>query len=211
MKQIIIFLLLAITLLFLFVFCEDKPTNPPPGENPGYYYPRQRDYGWRYIDLIKPGCQEIKDSFDYKIVGTNRRHGDVGFDRLWYHSGVSSADTYFIYLEGDTLFSENVEHGTPIYKILVGPIKAGTFWKDSYYDYLIQGFEDVTLTINGETYKRCAKIMKTPRNPTPTKPDRVYEWWIPGYGEVKEMEVDISGVCQKAKELRYFTKTGQFP
>ncbi|MCK4428596.1 MAG: hypothetical protein KAW16_08950 [candidate division Zixibacteria bacterium] len=55
MKQIIIFLLLAITLLFLFVFCEDKPTNPPPGENPGYYYPRQRDYGWRYIDLIKPG------------------------------------------------------------------------------------------------------------------------------------------------------------
>lgn len=207
MKQITIFFLLSIALLVLFVFCEDKPTNPPPGDDPGYYYPRQKDYGWRYIQLGSEGCDVISDSFDLTIVDRNVRHGDVGFDRLW----EGSDDTIFIYEKADTLFEENVRHGVPHLKILVGPIKAETSWKDPSFYYLIQGFENVTLTINGETYKRCAKIIKTHRNPTPTKPDKIYEWWVPGYGEVKEIWVDTSGTCVWAKELRYFSKTGEFP
>jgi hypothetical protein len=206
MKQIIIFLLLSITLIFVFVCSKDKPVTPPIPENPGYYYPRQKDYAWRYIQLGRAGCDAIYDSFDLKILGTNRRHDDVGFDRY----RVDINDTNFIFEKKDTLFLEKVGQSAPLLKILVGPIRAGTFWRDSHYDYLIQGFEDVTLTINGETYKRCAKIIKTPRNPTPSKPDKVYEWWVPGYGEVKEIE-DSLGICVRAKELRYFSPTGVFP
>jgi hypothetical protein len=207
MKPIVISLLVSIGLLSLFVFCEDKPTNPPPSKNPGYYYPRQTNYGWRYIHLIKPECYEIHDSFDYKIVAQSVRHGDAGFDRLW----VGSQDTFFLYIKADTLFEENVQHGWPIFKTLVGPIEAGTSWKDDYYYYLIQKFEDVTLKINDATYKGCAKIIKTPRNPSPSKPHEVDEWWVPGYGKIREMEVDTLGVCQNSYELRSFTTSGEFP
>jgi len=204
MKQIAILLLLSITLFFLFVFCGDKSTNPPNRDDPGYYYPRQPDYGWRYFH---EGWGLPSDTFDLKIVGRSVRHGNVGFDRLW----VGRDDTIFIYLRSDTLFEENAGTGTPLFKILVGPIKTGTSWRDIHFYYQILEFEDVTLTINGETYKRCAKIMKTPRNPTPSKPDRIYEWWAPEYGEVKEMEVDTGDAIRYLKELLYFSKTGVFP
>ena len=207
MKRIVILILLSIMPIFILVCTKDKPPQPGTPENPRYYYPLQKDYSWRYIQLIKPGCTEIKDSFDLTILGANSRHSDVGYDRLW----KGSDDTIFIYEKKDTLFEENVEHGVPIFKILVGPVRAGTFWKDAYYDYLIQGIEDVTLTINGETYKRCAKVVKTPRDPTPSKPDKIYEWWAPEKGEVKEVELDTLGICQRSIELRYFSPSGVFP
>ena len=206
MKQIIIFLLLAITLILVFVYCEDKPTEPPTSDKPGYYYPRQTGYGWRYIQL-KLGCSEPGDSFDYKIVGANVRDGRAGYDRIFVYREVSRPDTYFVYQEGNAIFEKNVPDGTPILKVLAGPIKAGTSWEDGSWDCLILGLEDVTLTISGETYKGCAKILR--KKDTPLK--EVYEWWAPQYGKVKEMEVYQNGVCKYAKELRCFTKTGQFP
>jgi hypothetical protein len=211
MKQITILLILSFLLLSLFVYCEDKSTEPPISDKPGYYYPRNTGYGWRYIDLIKPGCYEIKDSFDYKIIGTNVRDGRAGYDRIRVYKEVSQADTYFIYQEGNAIFEKNVPDGTPILEVLAGPIKAGTSWEDVSWDCSILGLEDVTLTISGETYKGCAKIVKRPRSPAPSKPDRIYEWWAPQFGKVREEERDANGVCQKAKELRCFTKTGQFP
>lgn len=210
MKQIVIFVILSIALLVLFVYCEEKSTNPPPPDNPGHYYPMQKDYSWRYVQLGGEGCGVIADSFHHIILGTNKRDNEVGWDLGWYHLSEIS-DTSFIYEKGDTLFLKKVGQSVPRLKILVGPIKAGTSWKDSSFFYIIEGLEDITLTINGETYKRCAKIVKTFRNPSPTKPDKVYEWWVPGYGEVKEMEVDKSDTCTLAKELRHFSKTGEFP
>ena len=195
MKQIIGLFLLSITLMF--VCCEDKSTNSRPRDDPGYYYPRQETYGWRYFHK---GFNVPADTFDLVIIGTNRRHDDVGWDRL----RKDIADTNFLYERADTLFLEKVGQSVPDLKILVGPIKAGAFWKDSNFEYLIQGFEACTLTINGETYKGCAKIMKTKGSSSTI----VYEWWAPGVGEVKEIEVDddIVGFCRYTKELLYFDR-----
>ncbi|MFQ6032360.1 MAG: hypothetical protein ACE5K2_05500 [Candidatus Zixiibacteriota bacterium] len=204
MKRITIFPLLSIALLMLFVFCEDKSNNPPPRDDPRFYYPLQKDHAWRYF---QEGRSVIPDTFELRIVGTNKREGNVGFDRLL----VGSNDTIFIYEKGETLFAENVQRGVPLFKILVGPIKAGTSWKDENFDYVITGFEDVTLAINGEPYRNCAKIIKKYHNPTPGKPDKIYEWWAPGFGEAKEIWVDTSDVSQYTKELLYFSPTGIFP
>ncbi len=196
MRQIIGLFLLSLALTF--VYCEDKSSDPQPRDDPGYYYPRGENHGWRYIELSRH-CTAVHDSFDIKIVGRNTRDGRTGYDRLW----VGSDDTVFVYVKADTLFEKNVEHGVPLYKILVGPVKGGTFWKDDYFEYLILGLESVTLTINGKTYKNAAKVMKTNRNPG--LPNTVYEWWVPEFGEVREIEVDTSETCIRAKELRYFT------
>ena len=202
MKQVIIFLLLSITLFF--VFCEDKSTSPPNRDDPGYYYPRQTGYGWRYIELIKPGCYETHDSFDLEIVGIKTRDSNRGYDRLKYRRGVSSDDTVFIYVKGDAIIEESVKSGTKLY-VLVGPIEAGKSWKDGYWEYFIQRLENVTLTIDSSvTYKGCAKIMKRKSNST----TRIYEWWAPQFGKVREERRDANGVCQRAEELRYFTPTG---
>jgi hypothetical protein len=196
MKRIIGLFLLSIALIF--AYCEDKGENPVERDDPGYYYPRGEDYGWRYIDLAHH-CTSVHDSFDVKITGLNTRGDRTGYDRLW----AGSDDTVFVYVKSDTLFEKNVEHGVPLYKVLVGPVKTGTFWKDDYFEYLILGLESVTLTMNGKTYKNAAKIMKTNRNPG--LPNTVYEWWVPEFGEVREIEVDTNDVCVRATELRYFT------
>ncbi len=207
MKQIIIFLLLSITLIFVFVCSKNNPTEPPYRDDPGYYYPLQKDYSWRYIHL-SAGCDAdaIHDSFDLTILRANTRHGNVGYDRFW---NTDTNSITFIFKKADTLFTEQVGQTVPFYKILVGPIKENTSWSDSYFDYLIQKFENVTLTINGAPYKNCAKIIKTNRNPT--KPNVIYEWWAPSYGKVKEREEEPSGPCVRAEELRSFTTSGIFP
>jgi hypothetical protein len=206
MKHIIIFLLLSITLIFVFVCSKKKPTEPPIPENPRYYYPMQKDYSWRYINLGGGAeCATIVDSFDLTILGTNTRDGYLGFDRF----RSKNNDTNFIYQKADTLFLKKVGQSVPLLKILVGPIKENTSWSDSNFDYLIQRFENVTLTINGVIFKRCAKIIKTNRNPAKT--NVIYEWWAPQYGEVKEIEMDVSDACIGAEELRSFTTSGVFP
>lgn len=206
MKQTVLFLLIFSALVFVSVCTKDKPPKPPLCEDPGCYYPRQKGYSWRYIELGSPGCDVVSDTFILTILDANVRHGDVGFDRF------RNADTnsiIFIFKKADTLFLEKVGGGVPLLKILVGPIRAGTYWRDQNFDYLIQGFENVTLSINGVTHKRCAKIMKTNRNHP--EANRVFEWWSPEYGEVKEVEQDTSGTCQKATELDKFSTDPIFP
>jgi len=207
MKQIVLFFLISVALVFVFVCSKDKTTKPPPREDPGYYYPRQKDYRWRYINL-EPGCDAgaINDSFDLTILRATTRHGDVGFDRF---RNADTSSIIFLFVKADTLFLEKVGQGVPLLKILVGPIRAGTFWRDQNFEYLIQGFENVTLTITGVTYNRCAKIIKTHFNSP--NPNVTYEWWVPQYGLVKWIEVDTLDVCQSAEELRYFSPTGVFP
>lgn len=205
MKKIIILLLLSITLIFVFVCSKKKPTEPLPPTNPRDYYPLQKDYSWRYINLGGTECHVISDSFDLTILGTNTRDTYTGFDRL----GSKNNDTNFIYQKADTLFLMKVGQGVPLLKILVGPVKENTSWSDSNFNYHIDGLENVTLTINGITYKKCAKVIKTNRNPT--KPNVTYEWWAPSYGEVKEMEEEPSGECVRAEELRYLSTGGVIP
>lgn len=206
MKKIII-LLLSITLIFVFVCSKNKPTEPPQPTDPLDYYPMQKDYSWRYIHL-SAGCDvnAIHDSFDLTILRANTRHGNTGYDR--YRNTDTNSIT-FIFKKADTLFTEQVGQSVPFYKILVGPIKENTSWSDSNFNYLIQRFENVTLTINGAPYKKCAKIII--RNRNTTKPNVIYEWWAPSYGKVKEVEVEPSGDCVRAEELRSFTTSGVFP
>lgn len=206
MRRIIGLFLLSLALTF--VYCEDKSADPQPRDDAGYYYPRRENYGWRYIQLAG-GCTVVHDSFDVKIVARSVRDGRTGFDRLPYYNGVEGQDTVFIYEQGDTLFQKYAHSSVPLLKILVGPVKGGTSWKDDYFDYLISGLESVTLTMNGVTYKNCAKIMKT--DPSPHQPNIVYEWWVPGYGKVREIEVDPDDNCLRATELRYFDPEGLFP
>jgi hypothetical protein len=207
MKQIVIFFLLSITLIFVFVCSKNKPTEPLQPTDPLDYYPMQKDYSWRYIHL-SAGCDAnaIHDSFDLTILRANTRHGNAGYDRF---RNTDTNSITFIFKKADTLFTEQVGQTVPFYKILVGPIKENTSWSDSNLNYLIQGFENVTLAINGVTYKRCAKIIKTNRNPA--KPNVTYEWWAPSYGKVKDMEAEPSGPCVQAEELRSFTTPGVIP
>jgi hypothetical protein len=207
MKQIVLFFLISMALVFVFVCTKDKPTKPPIPENPGYYYPRQKDYSWRYINL-GPGCDAdaIYDSFDLTILGASNRHGDVGFDRF---RNADTSSIIFLFVRADTLFLEKVGQPDPLLKILVGPIRAGTYWRDQNSEYLIQGFENVTLTISGVTYKRCAKILRTNRNHP--EYNKVIEWWVPEFGKIKEIEVDSSSACVRGEELRYFTPSGVMP
>lgn len=203
MKLIVALLLLSSVLLFIFACSEDEPIRPPSQEDPRNYYPLGKNYGWRYFEQ---GLGVPADSFDLKILGTNTRHDNLGFDLQ--EVGVED-DTLFIYQDGDTLFEEVVPLSHLALKVLVGPVKTGTFWRDGNFEYLITGFENVTLNINDVTYRDCAKILKTYRNPAKT--NRIYEWWAPQYGEVKELEVDTLDVSQYLKELIHFSRTGEFP
>jgi hypothetical protein len=195
---------MSMALVFVFVCSKDKTTKPPPREDPGYYYPRQEKYRWVYAK----GCDASasSDSSVYTILRATTRHGDVGFDRCW---NADTSSIIFLFVKADTLFLEKVGQGVPLLKILVGPIRAGTYWRDQNFEYLIQGFENVTLTITGVTYNRCAKIIKTHFNSP--NPNVTYEWWVPQYGLVKWIEVDTLDVCQSAEELRYFSTGGVFP
>ena len=202
MKQILV--IFVTLLLFVFSFqCSEKnkPTGPDL-EDPNYYYPVNLDYKWTYVHL-NIGCVE-GDSFVITAIGRNERPEGPGWDLV-----SSSGDTSFRYQLGDSIFYENnvtYPPSSPSYKVLIRPVKAGTFWKDAFdFEYSIVGFEDLYSSIAGMTYQGCAKIRRTQSgNPTVK-----YLWWAPQFGRVKEVEYAFGDTlnCLQGEELKRLDKS----
>lgn len=199
MKQILVILTILLLLFFALQCGEEKKPTSPDLEDPGYYFPIGQDYKWIYASLGK-GCKATGDTFvitaetqNRIIQGVNRK----GWDLVSLPSGGIS----FAYRVGDTIFyKKNIEDDLPPYKVLVGPIRKGTVWKDTSlygYDYRILGFEDLYSPIANDTYSGCAKVERTASGDPKIK----YFWWTPLEGKVKEA-VYQSGECQQGEELK---------
>lgn len=210
MKQILA--ILAILLLLFFAFkCgeEKKPTNSDQ-EDPSYYFPINLYYKWIYASLGK-NCIATGDTFVITAETKKTRIIDgisqSGWDLVLSAGGKG---TGFVYRVGDTIFYwKDVSYTLPPYKLLVGPIKEGTYWDDHPrydFEYSIVGFEDLYSSIAGETYWGCAKIKRI----APDDPKMKYFWWAPQFGKVKEA-VYQSGECQQGEELKRLEKSPQFP
>lgn len=208
MKQILVIFVILL-LLFLVFQCESKkkPTGPDL-EDPNYYFPINLDYKWTYVDLIA-GCKVPGDSFAITAVNRSTRPEGSGYDLV---SSRSEGDTSFVYQLGDSIFYiYNVESYLHPYKLLIRPIRDGTFWKDAYgYEYSIMGFEDLYSSIAGVTYRGCAKIRRILSGDTKVKDF----WWAPQYGKVREANYIHSGdslYCEGAEELKRLDKSHIVP
>ncbi len=205
MKQILVILSMLLVLFFAFE-CgkENKPTNPEL-ESPSYYFPINSDYKWTYVSLGYD-CVATGDSFVITAVNRNTRPEGSGWDLVSSASGGTS----FVYHVADTIFyKKDVTSTLPPYKVLVGPIRKGTFWRDTPiygYEYDIVAFEDLYSSIAGETYRGCAKIKRTLSGSATFN----YFWWAPQIGKVKEA-VYQSEQCQQGEELKRLDKPPHFP
>jgi hypothetical protein len=198
------FFLSLVLLLFLFQCGQkDKPTNPEL-KNPSYYFPINFYYQWTYA-VLGYGCEATGDTFYITAVDKNTRPEGSGWDLV-----SASGGTSFVYQQGDTIFhKKDVTSTLPAYKVLVGPMEEGTYWKDNSpysYEYSIVGFEDLYSDIAGGTWGGCAKVKRIAQGDTKVK----YFWWAPQVGRVKEAEYR-SGQCQQGEELKRLEKSPDFP
>lgn len=178
--------------------------------DPKYYFPINVDYMWLYV-RIGPNCLVTDDTISITVPSKSDRYIE-GIQRTgWDMVTLPGGDTSFAYQVSDTMFylSSIRQTTLPPYRILVGPIKAGTFWKDRppyNYDYSIVGFEDVYSPIAGETFSKCAKVRRT----SPDNNKIKYYWWSTEFGKVKEIEYQ-SEQCLQGMELKYLDKTHIIP
>jgi hypothetical protein len=208
MKQILVIFVILLLLATVFQ-CESKkkPTGPDL-EDPNYYYSRDVDYKWTYVYLTA-GCKVPGDSIAITAVNRSTRPEGSGLNLV---SSEAPNDTGFVYQLGDSIFYiYNVKSYLHPYKILIRPVRGGTFWKDAYgWEYSILGIEDLYSSIAGETYQGCAKIKRTASGDNKIK----YFWWAPEYGKVKEADYIQSGdslYCEGAQELKRLDKPSVVP
>jgi hypothetical protein len=210
MKRMLVVVTVLLLLGFVFTCADEKKPNDLDA-GPGYYFPKNLFYKWTYVPL-GTNCVPGEDSFVVSVASKSTR--DVlgarrsGWDLV---SSAASGATTFVYQVGDTIFTRdlNAPANHASYNVLVGPIKPGTFWRDTFrdYEYSILGFEDVASPVAGGTYARCAKVKRISRG----DPRVNYFWWGPQIGKVKWAEVNQSGLCQKGDELRRLDKHPDFP
>ena len=211
MKQILVILAILLLLFFAFQCGEKKKPNNPDLEDPSYYFPINRDYKWTYVRLGFQCVVSEEDSFVITAKTSNTRVvegvGHTGWDLVLT---VGGEGTGFVYRVADTIFYwKDVSSTLPPYKVLVGPIRAGSYWRDrSVYghEYNIVEFEDLYSAAAGKTYPVCAKIKRITPGSSKTK----YYWWAPQTGKVKEAEYE-SGECRRGEELKRLDKSPLFP
>lgn len=199
-----VFSILGIVLVLLITFeCDKKKPNNPELEDPSYYFPINFNYKWTYV-LLWTGCVPGEVSYTLTAANKSSRSEWSGWDMV-----SSSGDTGFVYRRGDTIFyKSNVQQNQPSHKVLVGPIKVGTNWKDDLgFEYYIVGFEDLPSSVAGITYKGCVKIRRTTSGDVNTN----YYWWAPQYGKVKWAKVNPNGDCLEGDELKRLDKIPDFP
>jgi hypothetical protein len=210
MKKIAVFLSIVVALLIVFQ-CEGKKTPTPPEKtDPKYYFVINVDYMWQYLRLGS-NCIVTDDTIYIYVLGKNDRYIEEVQRSGWDMVTLPGGDTSFAYQVKDTMFyfSNVLQTTLPPYKILVGPVKAGTYWKDRppyNYDYSIIGIEDLYSPIAGETYSDCAKVRRTSPDNNKVK----YYWWSTEYGKVKEVEYQ-GEQCLQGLELKYLDKTSTIP
>lgn len=210
MRKIAVILLIVPVLLTISQ-CRGKIKPPPPDlTDPKYYFVINVDYMWLYVRL-GPNCIVTDDTISIMVPSKSDRYIEGIKQTGWDMVTLPGGDTSFVYQVSDTMFYfSNVQQTTlPPYKILVGPIKAGTFWKDRppyNYDYSIVGFEDLYSPIAGETFSKCAKVRRT----SPDNDKIKYYWWSTEFGKVKEVEYQ-SEQCLQGMELKYLDKSHIIP
>ncbi len=198
--------LFVLLLFFTVMQCGGKKKPPAPDtKNPKYYFPINPTYEWTYASLGLD-C-EVYDTFFVTATNKNVRYVDGVNQSGWDMVSLPSGDTSFMFQVADTIFYIKSIHSSrpDPYKLLVGPIEAGTFWKDRFsydFDYIIIGFEDVYSSLAGVTYRGCVKVSRTSSDNDITK----YFWWSPEYGRVKEVTY-LSAQCQSGEELLSLDKT----
>ena len=209
MKQILVIFTILLLLSFAFQCSDEKKPNNPDLEDPSYYFPINFEYKWTYVSL-GPQCVPKPDSFVITAETKNNRTIDEISRSGWDLVTSPGGGTGFVYRVGDSIFyKKNVNDPVSPYKILVGPIQKGTFWKDHLphtYEYSIVGFEDLYSPIAGETYRGCAKVQRITSDDTKIK----YFWWAPQFGRVKEAEYQ-SGQCLQGEELKRLDKSPYHP
>jgi hypothetical protein len=191
--------------------CGGKKTPTPPElTDPKYYFVINVDYKWVYVRLGQ-NCIVTDDTISIFVPSKNDRYIE-GIQRSgWDMVTLPGSDTSFAYQVSDTMFyfSNVLQTTLPPYRILVGPVKAGTYWKDRSpynYDYSIIGIEDLYSPIAGETFSKCAKVRRTSPDNNKVK----YYWWSTEYGKVKEVEYQ-GEQCLQGLELKYLDKTQTIP
>jgi hypothetical protein len=201
MKRIVLVFSLLLALFFAFV-CDKDKNNDINKEDPSYFFPLNLEYKWTYM-LLNNSCDVSQDSFFIQVVNRNSRPEGSGWDLV-----SSGGGTTFVYRKGDTIFTREIGSTTIPSKVLVGPVRSGTFWRDARgYEYSILGLEDVPSPAAGGTYTGCAKVKRTISG----DPKVTYIWWAPEKGKAKRTEKDQSGRCVSGEELRRLDKSPHFP
>jgi hypothetical protein len=210
MRKIAIILLIVPILLSIFQCGGKKPPKPIELTDPKYYFVINVDYMWLYI-RIGPNCIVTNDTISITVPGKSDRYIEGIKQTGWDLVTLPGGDTSFAYQVSDTiLYIPSIRQTIHPYRILVGPVQAGTFWKGrppyDYYDYSIVGFEDVYSPVAGETYRGCAKVRRTSSGTN----NITYYWWSTEFGKVKEIEYH-SEQCFQGMELKYLDKTHIIP
>lgn len=210
MSKIVVTILIALMFMTISQCGGKKPPTPPELTDPKYYFPINVDYMWLYVRLGS-NCIVTDDTIPILVPSKSDRYIEGSIQTGWDMVTLPGGDTSFAYQVSDTIFyvSNILQTTLPPYRILVGPVKAGTFWKDRSpynYDYSIVGFEDLYSPIAGETYSNCAKVRRT----SPDSDKIKYYWWSTEFGKVKEVEYQ-SEQCLQGMELKYLDKTHIIP
>ena len=198
------------SLMFLwlgFNGCDKKGTDNDPPENPGYYFPINFYYKWTYV-LVNYQCEVSDDSFAVSAASKNTRFlQEIGWESGW-DIVASGGGTTFVYHKSDTIFTLDIGSTQLPTKVLVGPIRQGTFWRDSRgYEYVVGGVEDIYSDAAGGVYKGCARVRRTISGDS----KKTDVWWAPQVGKVKRVEITQGGQCVSGEELRRLDKHPDFP
>ena len=200
----------AFLLLSLFALrCDDDPPPPIDFEDPGRYYLINQDYTWTYA-LLGHGCFASEVTYVVRAQSKTTRMVEGISRNGWNLEVIEGGEgTGFVYQAGDTVFYwRDVQSTLPPYKLLVGPVKAGTFWKgrDLYgFEYLILAIEDFYSPTMNYTFSGCAKVKRT-------APDQKvkYYWWAPAWGKLRE--ADFQGdQCTGGEDLKRLEKNPEYP
>lgn len=207
MKTTLIILAALLSIFLVNCSCDNKKPIDPKLQDPAYYFPINYEYKWTYVKL-NTSCEISTDSFSVTAATRNTRNlPGLGLKSGW-DLVSSTGGTTFEYHEGDSIFTIDIGSTTLPAKVLVGPIKEGTFWTDARgYEYLIVGFESIYSSAGGGVYEGCAKVRRTITG----DPKKTDFWWAPQIGKVKRTETNQSGQCVSGDELRRLDKSPEFP
>jgi hypothetical protein len=205
--------IIAFLLLFALVLqCDDDPPPPIDFEDPGRYYLINQEYTWTYARLGLNCTVSEDDTFTVTAQKRSTRVVEGVSHNGWDIVAVTGGGgTGFVYRVADTIFfwaDVNLPQVLP-YKVLVGPIKDGTFWTDRPrhdYEYEIQGFEDYYSASANHTYEGCAKIKRT----TPGQTRVQYAWWAAPEAKVAEIYYE-SAQCKEGWQLKRRYTNPEYP
>ncbi|MGB3092962.1 MAG: hypothetical protein WBC42_07115 [Candidatus Zixiibacteriota bacterium] len=209
MKQLLV-IVAALLIFSLALQCDEKKPNDIDFEDPGRFFPINFEYTWTYA-YLGGGC--VASEGGYVVTAQTRTTREVegvrhnGWDLVTVSGG---SGTGFVYRVADTIFHwKDVQSTTLLpYKVLVGPVIAGTFWKgrDLYrFEYLIVRIEDFYSPTANHTFKGCAKVKRTSLDG-----EVKYYWWAPAWGRVRE--ADFEGEqCLGGEDLKRLEKNPEYP